>query len=159
MIVRTAKAEDTPQMAALLNEIIRAGGTTAIEGEVSADDIAQWMARAPDRSAWHVADADGSIMGFQWIAPHDGLPPEACDIATFAKIGATGQGIGTRLFAATREEARTLGYAWINAAIRSDNESGLTYYGRMGFRDWKHDPEIALSDGTVTGKTYKRFDL
>ena len=104
-------------------------------------------------------ESGGVLAGVQWIEPNASLPPECLDIATFARTGSTGKGIGTALFQETRPAAKSLGAAWINAAIRSDNPSGLAYYTRMGFRDYKTDPTVTLSDGTVTGKTYKRFDL
>ena len=40
-------------MAEILNDIIRIGGTTALTGTVTADEIAGWMTH--ERSAWHVA--------------------------------------------------------------------------------------------------------
>ena len=57
-------------------------------------------------------------------------------------------GIGSRLFEATRDR-RKLGYQWINAHIRADNESGLTFYQSRGFRDWKHVQGVTLKNGMV----------
>ncbi|MEM0948387.1 MAG: GNAT family N-acetyltransferase [Pseudomonadota bacterium] len=159
MIIRAAEDHDADQMAALLNQIIEVGGTTAIERGVTIDDLRAWMSRAPGQSIWTVADDDGAILGFQWVEPHPNLPRDAVDIASFVKIGVTGKGVGRKLFEATCAGCRELGLKWINAAIRSDNESGLRYYHRMGFKDWSSDPTVTLSNGTVTGKTYKRFDL
>ena len=133
--VRRATRLDARPMAALLNAIIDEGGTTALVRQVTGDDLWEWMEADPDRSAWHVAlDQDGAVVGFQWIEPRDYLPPHAVDIATFVKIGQTGLGIGSALFAATADAARKLGYAWINANIRADNEGGLIYYQSRGFR-------------------------
>ncbi|MEL6169525.1 MAG: GNAT family N-acetyltransferase [Pseudomonadota bacterium] len=159
MLIRPATVEDAGAMSALLNEVITKGGTTAIEGAVSARDVCNWMARNPDRSAWHVAASDDGILGFQWIEPNAKLPPEAADIASFVRVGSTGGGIGARLFATTCAAATGLGYRWINASIRSDNTVGLGYYRKMGFQVWDEDPTASLSDGTVTGKTHTRFEL
>ncbi|MEM9974137.1 MAG: GNAT family N-acetyltransferase [Pseudomonadota bacterium] len=158
--VRQATSEDAPQMAALLGAIIKRGGTTALRGPVTAEDIMTWMSAAPARSSWHVAsDNTGQVLGFQWAEPHENLPPEAADIASFVRIGETGRGVGQTLFATTVWRARALGYRWLNASIRGDNTSGLTYYARIGFYDWKIDDDATLWDGTVTGKVHKRFDL
>lgn len=148
-------------MAAILSEIIAIGGTTAITGHVTAADLREWMAAAPDASAWHVAETEaGEIVGFQWIAPGgDYLPPEAAEIATFAKPGRQGLGIGSKLFEATKEAARMLGYAWINANIRADNESGLTYYQSRGFEDYGRIARYRMADGTVVDKILKRYGL
>jgi GNAT superfamily N-acetyltransferase len=118
------------------------------------------MRFAPAQSAWHVAtDESENVSGFQWIEPRDSLPDEACDIATFVQIGKTGLGIGSALFDATRKAAAQLGYTWINANIRADNEGGLIYYQSRGFRDYGTIEGYVLSTGETVDKCLKRFDL
>ncbi|GIT86283.1 GNAT family acetyltransferase [Roseobacter sp. OBYS 0001] len=147
-------------MARLLNAIIEKGGTTALTRPVTADDIAERMESNADRSAWHVAlDSEEQVVGFQWIMPNLKLPSEAVDIATFVQLGQTGLGIGSALFTATAGAAKDLGYEWINATIRADNDGGLTYYQSRGFRDWAFDENVALADGQRVDKISKRFDL
>ncbi|MEP3297189.1 MAG: GNAT family N-acetyltransferase [Pseudoruegeria sp.] len=158
--VRSAAAFDTGAMATLLNEIIKIGGTTAPTTPVTGNDIKDWIASSSDQSAWHVAITDhGDIVGFQWISPHENLPVEACDIATFVKVGKTGLGVGSSLFSATRAAADRLGYHWINATIREDNSGGLIYYQSRGFRDWHVDENVKLANGMIVSKISKRFDL
>ncbi|QBY02406.1 GNAT family N-acetyltransferase [Rhodophyticola sp. CCM32] len=158
--IRPAHGLDTNGMAELLCQIIRIGGTTAMTRPVTAVDIAGWMARAPGKSAWHVAeDATGQILGFQWIEPAEYLPPEAAEIATFVAPGRHGLGIGSNLFRATQAAARDLGYAWINANIRADNSSGLTYYQSRGFEDYGVKPGFRLENGQTVDKVLKRYAL
>lgn len=158
--VRKAGAMDAREMAELLSAIIAKGGTTAHTGEVTRETILEWMTRDIDRSAWHVAEDDqGQILGFQFLEPHPELPPEACDIATFVRVGQTGLGIGSQLFEASRQAARALGYAWINATIRADNEGGLTYYQSRGFESYLQERDIAMGDGQIVDKVSKRYDL
>ena len=159
MIVRTAKYSDAADLAVILNEIIAIGGTTAHLMPVSEAIITEWMNHDPDASNWVLAEQDGAVIGFQFAEPHSQLPADAADVASFVKPGITGQGIGRALFSATCDACRNLGYKWINATIRADNQSGLTYYSAMGFKDWHNDPTATLSDGRVTGKISKRFDL
>ena len=85
------------------------GGTTALTKPVTGGDMIDRMAAGAERAAWHVAENDGAILGFQWIGPYETLPPEACDIATFVQIGRTGLGIGSALFTATAKAAKELG--------------------------------------------------
>jgi L-amino acid N-acyltransferase YncA len=159
MMIRTAEYSDAADLAAILNEIIALGGTTAHLTPVSGPIIRQWMDHDPEASSWVLAEQDGAVIGFQFAEPHSQLPPEAADIASFVKPGITGKGTGRALFTATRDACRNLGYKWINATIRADNQSGLTYYSAMGFKDWHIDPAAELSDGRITGKISKRFDL
>ncbi|MDA0961370.1 MAG: GNAT family N-acetyltransferase [Proteobacteria bacterium] len=142
-------------MADLLNAVIAKGGTTAFVEAVTRDDLASWMERAPERSAWHVAEDDaGRVKGFQWIAPHDGLPDDTCDIATFVAPDTQGLGVGSALFPATRDAARDLGYAFIAAVIRQDNTGGLAYYQSHGFEDWRR-----WNDAPVAPRIIKRYSL
>jgi len=158
--IRPAHDLDARDMAAILSQIIAIGGTTAMTGEIDSEYILGRMRTAPDASAWHVAETpEGEILGFQWIAPHDLLPPEACSIATFAKPGRQGIGIGSKLFEATKAAARVLGYRWIDANIRADNTSGLTYYQSRGFEDYGRIDRYRMADGHVVDKILKRYDL
>lgn len=158
--VRRALPFDAGSMATLLNTIIEIGGTTALVRPVTAQDMMEWMDVAPDMSAWHVAlDAQEKVVGFQWIEPSDQLPPEAAEIATFVQVGQTGLGIGSALFSATANAARSLGYVWIRANIRADNDGGLTYYQSRGFRDYAVIEGYEMSDGTTVDKRLKRYDV
>ncbi|MGB0439986.1 MAG: GNAT family N-acetyltransferase [Primorskyibacter sp.] len=157
---RRAGVLDTRPMAALLNEIIAIGGTTAFTASVTADQIRGWMAQAPARSVWHLAeDAKGDILGFQSIEPHPTLPPEVCDIASFVRVGQTGLGIGSGLFERSRTVAAQMGYVWINATIRADNFGGLAYYQSRGFEDYARHSNVRLGNGQIVDKISKRYDL
>jgi len=155
--VRRAGALDVSAMALLLNQIIARGGTTAKTDPVTTEEVLRWV-KAAD-AVWHVAEQDGEIVGFQWIEPHESLPPEAVDIATFVQQGRGGLGIGSALFAQTEAAARDLGYLWINATIRADNEVGLGYYQSRGFRDWTHLTATRLANGQIVDRVCKRYDL
>ncbi len=158
--VRKAISLDAGSMATLLNEIIKQGGTTALTTPVTGKDMIERMQSSPDRSAWHVAlDGAEKVVGFQWIAPATYLPEDAAEIATFVQIGRTGLGIGSSLFEATKKAAKNLGYAWINANIRADNEGGLIYYQSRGFADYGRIEGYELSDGQLVDKVLKRYDL
>ncbi|SIO20551.1 GNAT family N-acetyltransferase [Vannielia litorea] len=157
--IRPAATADARAIAEMLQEIVDAGGTTALTGRVTRNDIVEWMAVSP-RAAWHVAEDDaGELLGFQWIDPM-GEEPETCaEIATFARRGRTGLGIGSALFEATRKAARRLGYRWIRANIRADNTGGLAYYQSRGFEDYGRIEGYVMGDGTVVDKVLKRYDL
>ena len=158
--VRPPISLDTADMARLLNEVIEAGGTTALTRPVTGQDFQDWMETDPDHSAWQVAvDSAERIVGFQWITPADYLPPEAAEIATFVQTGQAGLGIGSALFEATRKAAKALGYMWINANIRADNAGGLIYYQSRGFLDYRVIEGYEMADGQIVNKRLKRFDL
>jgi L-amino acid N-acyltransferase YncA len=156
--IRRAGSLDCRALADLLNEIITIGGTTAKVDPVTGDEIAQWMAR--DKAVWHLAeDDDGKLLGFQYIQPHPNIPPDSTDIATFTRVGRTGLGIGSALFAATNKAAKAMGYNTIDAVIRADNEGGLAYYQSRGFETIQLLKDQKLSDGQIVDKVWKRASL
>nr|WP_275116198.1 GNAT family N-acetyltransferase [Aliiroseovarius subalbicans] len=147
-------------MAELLNQIIAIGGTTAFLNPLTSAEIQDWMTSAGPAGVGFVArKGDGQMVGFQWVDPHPTLGEGVAQIASFVRPGAMGIGIGSQLFDATRDATRALGYAWIDATIRADNESGLTYYQSRGFEAYRTDPDARLSDGRRVGKISKRYDL
>ena len=157
--VRRAGPLDAAPMAELLNEIIARGGTTAITRPVTADGLRTHMT-GQTPSTWHLAeDAAGLVLGFQWVEGHARLGPGASDIASFVRVGRSGQGVASALFKATCAAARDLGFTWINAEIRADNAGGLAYYQSRGFERYGAIIGKRLEDGTVVDKVLMRFDL
>jgi L-amino acid N-acyltransferase YncA len=159
MIVRPATLQDTPGMCALLNAIIRKGGTTAFEQEKTPEEVADWYLTGPHALLCHVAQDQGRIIGYQTVSRYGDLQPGWGDIGTFVQIGLQRSGAGATLFAATLAAARNKGLTTINATIRADNVPGLGYYTRRGFVDYGTEPDFALLNGTVVGRIHKRFDL
>jgi L-amino acid N-acyltransferase YncA len=153
ILVRRAGEFDCRLMAELLQAIIDKGGTTAIKGPISAGYMRDWMSAEPDLSAWYVAESDqGDFFGFQTIGPNPKLPGDVCDIATFTRVGNTGHGVGSALFAKMVRAAQKLGYREINATIRAENEGGQIYYQSRGF-------ERMTSQIPLDPRVHMRFTL
>ncbi len=162
LTTRPATAKDATAMAALLNEIIAIGGTTAYEDPFNSESMEQQYVSARNLIACTVAENGGELLGFQgvfWPTEADPLPSGWAYIATFARVGRTGSGVGRALFAATVPAARSAGVRTIDATIRADNTGGLAFYGRMGFTDYDCLAAVPLKDGTLVDRIRKRFDL
>lgn len=159
MRIRMAVSADAEASSKLLNEIIRAGRTTAIETPLSQAEFADWFIDGEFPLACHVAERDGTLLGFQSLSVFGDPPKGTADIATFARMNPKTKGVGTALFPATRAAAEKHGLAFINATIRADNVSGLAYYTAMGFEDYDRQVEVPLLDGTPVDRIKKRFLL
>jgi L-amino acid N-acyltransferase YncA len=158
--VRPVTRDDAPALAALLNAVIRAGGTTALEDEFTPAALDAAYLTGPDVLCCHVAEgADGEIAAFQTMVRTPGLPADIGDIATFARIDRKQSGAGTALFAVTATRARELGLSAINATIRADNVGGLAFYSRQGFADHGVTRAVPLKDGTPVDRVHKRHSL
>lgn len=160
MIIRDVCDVDMANLADLLNEIIRRGGTTAMTEPVSAEELADYKAHFAHRNSWLLAeDKQRLALGFQYLEPQDDLPACAADIATFVRIGYSGRGIGRGLLKKSCLRARKLGFTWINATIRCDNERGLSFYRGQGFRDYKEASTLTLPSGQSVERVSTRLYL
>ncbi|MEO1680323.1 MAG: GNAT family N-acetyltransferase [Pseudomonadota bacterium] len=160
ILTRPATRDDLGAMAVILNPIIRAGGTTAYEEEMSAEAIGKKVIDDPTLVSTVVAlDAAGAVAAFQWVARYD--PPETHvgGIASFARLNPKLPGAGRAMFAATCAACRAAGLTAIDALIRADNVPGLSYYGAMGFQDHALHEGVPLNDGTPVDRVVKRFML
>ncbi|MDJ0628272.1 MAG: GNAT family N-acetyltransferase [Rhodobacter sp.] len=158
--VREGSHADIPAIRTILNEIIRIGGTTAYQVELTEAEAAAHFLTGQDVVLCHVAlDEAGAVAGFQALQRHAGLPPDVADIATFARRTPRRPGIGAALFSETHRAAAGLGWAQINATIRADNDGGLAYYAKMGFRRHAVARGVPLRDGTPVDRVSMRFDL
>lgn len=157
--VRATEPADMAALTAIINAIIAIGGTTAYEDPFTEDRLAALLLDDPRLICCHTAldPADGAPAGYQVLKRHPDLPPGWGDIATFARVEPKLPGVGRALFAATSAFARAQGLVAINATIRADNESGLGYYGRMGFEDYAVAKAVPLKDGTPVDRISTRF--
>lgn len=155
MITRRARPEDAEAMAALLNDIIAIGGTTAHQHPKSVEAVRVDYIDGPEVQTSVVAEDGGQIIGWQSISLYQG----ESHIGTFVQPGIQARGVGAALFALTREQAQAAGITRIAATIRADNAPGLAYYARIGFRDTGSDPDFALDDGRVVGRIHRHLDL
>lgn len=154
------QAADVPAACAILNDIIRTGGTTANETALSEAEFSGHYLTAPNRVCCHVVlDGHGVVAGFQWLGRNPKLPADCADIASFTRRDPRLPGAGRALFAATQTAARAAGFAAINATIRADNVPGLGYYAAVGFVDHSMTRAVPLADGRPVDRVSKRFAL
>lgn len=146
--IRPATINDAPAMAAILNDLIAQGGTTAYRDPFNPDQIiGQFLASHFAISCFCARDA-GQVIGFQalewsdpdWPGP-DRLPADWAIISTYVALDRQGQGIGRALFEATRAAAETAGAHRIDATIRRENAGGRAYYAHLGFTDYREFAE------------------
>jgi L-amino acid N-acyltransferase YncA len=159
--IRDVAAADAPELAELLNAVIAQGGTTALEDPFTPERLSQTYLVGPDVHCCFVAidTATGRLEGFQTLGRYPSLPDDIGDIGTFARIDGKQRGVGSALFAVTRDRARQLGLTALNATIRADNVGGLAFYGKMGFQDHSVTPGRPLKDGRLVDRVHKRFRL
>jgi len=165
-----AVSTDVPGACRILNDIIQVGGTTAYEEPLSETDFLIHFLIGDSRISCIICeDSNADILGFQSLAINKKLPIGWVDIATFARVNPKTKGVGTLLFATSKQFLVTgrvqdakvcvTPYQMINATIRADNKSGLSYYSKMGFVDYHCDRAVPLNDGTPVDRISKQYKL
>lgn len=162
---RMAVAADVPAACRILNDIINIGGTTAYESPLNHTVFTNHFLTGESCVSCIVCeDTQGNIIGFQSLSINEKLPSDWVDIATFARADPKIKGVGTALFEASKRflvtsNAMTNKVLMINATIRADNQSGLAYYNKMGFVDYRCDKAVPLRDGTPVDRISKQYKL
>lgn len=162
LTTRRATPRDAADMAALINEIIAIGGTTAYEDAFTPEDITREFISPPYLLSCTLVEDEGRLLGFQvllWPNAHEPFPDGWAYIGTYARVGHTGGGIGRTLFTETLKAAREANVKTIDATIRADNTGGLAFYTRMGFVDYDRRIGVPLNDGTPVDRVRKRFEV
>ena len=156
--IRDAQPTDIEELCDLINEIIQVGGTTAQETPFSKESFEKHFINGNNNLSCYVAiDELDNITGFQAMKIHPDLPNRWLDIATFARLTNKVRGVGTALFIKSKFFAERFNIAAINATIRADNEGGLAYYDKMGFKNYTKIEGKPLSDGTPVDRICKKY--
>ncbi len=136
--IRPVRVEDAKGIVNVLNPLIRAGESTALDRVFTVEEERAFICAFPARGIFQIAEraSDGVIVGFQNVEPF------ATYTDAFAHVGIIGtyvdpsghrQGIGRLLFEATRLAAKDKGYEKFFAFVRADNVGALAFYKRLGF--------------------------
>ncbi|MCP4487172.1 MAG: GNAT family N-acetyltransferase [Gammaproteobacteria bacterium] len=157
--IRKADRNDSKELCSILNEIIEIGGTTGFENKLSESEFESYFLNGENYICCFLAENNGLVLGFQSLSLHPNLSDGWADIATFARVSPKFRGVGTTLFESTLNFARHQNIDAINATIRADNKSGLSYYSKMGFKDYSIAKKIPLQDGTPVDRISKKFTV
>ena len=157
--VRLAVPADAASLCSILNPLIERGGTTANETVWPVEKMRRMLDGFGPRDFCHAAEAEGRVVGFQYVEAHPDLDPDTGDVATFVAAEAAGRGVGRALASASFREAKSRGWLRLHAYIRADNAGGLSYYNRIGFRTARVDEARPLRDGTPVDRVAKLLTL
>jgi ribosomal protein S18 acetylase RimI-like enzyme len=133
MQIRPARPEDAPALWSLMEPIVRAGETYALDpGMSEAEAMAYWL--APDKETL-VAEEDGAILGtYVMRANQAGGGRHVCNCAFMTSMEATGRGVARRMCEHALDHARTRGYRAMQFNfVVSTNERAVRLWQSLGF--------------------------
>ena len=167
----------------LLPTIVAAQGTTgSISGTVTdaqksvmpgvsilvtqVDTGAQRTQVSDDHGRYRVLDLppgnyqlQAELSGFQTVVRETTIEEGWGDIGTWVRANGKRRGVGSALFDATVHTARDSGLTMLNATIRADNKGGLSFYDKLGFRDYRVEKGVPLKNGASVDRFKKRYGL
>ena len=161
--IRTATVEDSRQVAAVMNTVIAEGKYTIFDKPFSEDEERSFIASLGSRSALHVAELDGEIVGVQSIDSFFEFQNESVQhvatMGTWLRIDARGRGIGKLLSKESLRFAREQNYRKIVIHVLIDNEDALRFYRSLGFQDIGIAREHVRLSGTFHDEIYLEMFL
>jgi len=132
--IRAATAEDAAEIAAVYAPHVEASYASFEEVAPAAAEMARRMADPP-ALPWLVAEREGAVVGFAYAAHHRARPAYrwSCDLSVYLAADATGQGVGTALYARLVPLVRDLGHVSAYAAIALPNDASEALHRAQGF--------------------------
>src|SRR5687767_1317949 len=134
--VRRATPGDAAAITAVLAAVVAERSFSAIDRPWPVDEQRRYLEGLSDREAFHVADVDGAIVGYQSLDRYSTFLPSMAhvgQVGTFILPAWRGRGIGQALFAATRQFAAGTAYRKFVIYVRGSNTAAQGFYRRLGF--------------------------
>ena len=131
MVIRPALPTDRTAIWAILEPVIRAGETFALDRGLSREGaLAFWLANEA-----FVAEEDGAIVGTYYLRPNlAGGGAHVCNCGYMVAEHASGRGVARALCAHSLEHARACGYRAMQFnCVVSTNERAVRLWQALGF--------------------------
>jgi GNAT superfamily N-acetyltransferase len=152
MKIRTATTGDAQAMSEMLQRLVAVGKRTA---RADIEFVLENYVANPVGIRCTLAESEqGDLLGFQsLIRSTEGnryeTPIGWSIIGTHVSPDAVRTGVGTALFASSREAALAAGLTKIEAFIGNDNTVAQAYYERMGFETYRHTDKAVCKAWTA----------
>jgi len=131
MIIREAALEDAAAIWAILEPVIRAGETFALDRDMSSETALEfWLANEA-----FVAEEDGAVVGTYYMRRNQaGGGGHVCNCGYMVQSAASGRGLARAMCAHSLEQARARGYRGMQFNfVVSTNERAVRLWQAMGF--------------------------
>jgi ribosomal protein S18 acetylase RimI-like enzyme len=133
MLIRPASPQDRFAIWSIIEPVIRAGETYALDSDMSEDDaLSYWM--GSDKETF-VAEEDGAILGTYYMrANQAGGGKHICNCGYMTSAHATGRGVARQMCLHSLDHARRRGYRGVQFNfVVSTNERAVRLWQSLGF--------------------------
>lgn len=145
-MIRTAKPEDAPKIAALWNWMISETLLTFTTEQKSVEDIRRMILERGN--SFVVGEVDGNFEGFATFGAFRSGPGYARTVehSVIVAPNHAGRGVGRALMSDLMDRARAGGVQIMVAAISSENPCAVEFHTRLGFEEVGRMPEVGYKN-------------
>lgn len=131
-MIRPARPDDAPAIAAIWNQVIRETLATFTTAEKDPAALADQISKG---TPWWVAEVNNTVQGHATYGQFRGGPGYARSMEHSIHLSnsAEGKGLGRQLMAALEDHARAAGVHIMVAGVSSENPAGLGFHARLGY--------------------------
>ena len=133
MLIRAARPADSAAILAIIEPVIRAGETYALDPAMGgAEALAYWLDPAKET---FVAEGEGRVLGTYTMRPNQaGGGGHGCNCGFMTGAAATGRGVARRMCEHALAHARTRGYRAMQFNfVVGTNERAVRLWQALGF--------------------------
>jgi len=133
MRIRRAVPGDRAAIWSIIEPVIRAGESYALDRDMAADEaLAYWL--GPDKETF-VAEEEGALLGTYYMRPNQaGGGRHVCNCGYMTAAQATGRGVARRMCLHSLDHARARGYRAMQFNfVVGTNERALRLWKSLGF--------------------------
>lgn len=133
MLIRPARPEDRSAIWSIIEPVIRAGETYALDRDMSEEDaLSYWLGQ--DKETF-VAEQEGTILGTYYMRPNQaGGGKHICNCGYMTSAHATGRGVARQMCLHSLEHARARGFRGMQFNfVVSTNERAVRLWQSLGF--------------------------
>ena len=148
--IRTVEEHDWVSITDIFNHYVAHSFSAYPDEPVSTDFFRTRCLACPDYP-FLVAEADGTIVGFAYLAPFHAVPTmrRAAQLTYFIHPEYTGRGLGSRMLEQLIEEGRRLGIRTFLAHISSANTGSIRFHLAHGFTQCGRFRQVGEKHGTL----------
>ena len=135
-MIRPARAEDAPAIAAIYAPEVLHGTATFELDPPDADEIARRMTAGEGWHPWLAWDEAGAMLGYAYASAYRSRPAyrRTAETTVYVAAHARGQGGGRALYAALLERLTQAGFTQALGVISLPNPGSVALHEALGFR-------------------------
>jgi L-amino acid N-acyltransferase YncA len=155
-MLRSCTVDDAVRICDIYNHYVLETVITFEESVVSPTEMAQRILDVTSRLPWLVWERDSEILGYAYASPWKvrSAYKNSVESTVYLAPTATGQGIGTKLYAALIADLRRRGLHCVVGGAALPNPASIALHEKMGFVKVAQFREIGFKHGRWVDVAY-----